>query len=202
MQRIVYISKLYNKRTGFISNKIVNLNNYTSNSYKLNLKATSTDLTEYVARLRTEYEDLSRKGKLTRRLVELQPIIDILERRDGLIDNIMNLKELLEDPDNDIKRLAEEERKFFEANLKLLDDQLEEVLLPSDDFDSSKSILLEVNAGVGGQEAMLFAKELFEMYCNFCKYKGWDLEQADYQVAESGGVRHASALISGDSVFR
>lgn len=206
------VSKLFSKRTFCQSLTVLN-NNYkvcqkyfSGVSSQIDSKICNKDLHRYVQKLQKEYEELCESGhgevQKKTRLLELEPIIQILKEREDTERNISGLKELLEDKDTDIKKLAEEEKKHLQDKIEELDEHLKEALIPKDDSDTYKSIVLEVNAGVGGQEAMLFAKELFEMYCNFATYKNWNVEVVDYQTTEIGGIRHASAFISGPFVFR
>lgn len=172
-------------------------------NYKIDLKIKNVAVNKYVETLLNEYESLLQKGETnSKRFLSLQPLAKILKEREGLVTNIKNLQELLNEKDAGIRNLAEEEKKLYEEKIKLVDEELTELLLPVDSDDSCKSIILEVNAGVGGQEAMLFAEELFEMYCNYAEYKGWHVEITDCTKTELGGMRHASAVISGDGVFR
>lgn len=173
----------------------------------INLKINNVPLNKYILQLENEYKLLKKhttdlQPEQTKRLLELQPVIDILQDRSVLVDSILNLKDLLEDKDNEIQKLAEEEKITFEEKIKMVDEKLLETLLPTDEDDARNSVMLEINAGVGGQEAMLFAKELFEMYCSFADYKNWDVEIADYLTTDIGGIRHVSALINGDRAFQ
>ncbi|CAG9827230.1 unnamed protein product [Diabrotica balteata] len=171
-------------------------------NYEIDLKVNGTSLNNYIKKLQTEYEILNRDAINNKRKMELQPIIQILTDRKVLVSNIYNLKELLEDTDTDIKKLAEEEKLNFENHLKDLDDHLLKSLIPIEKEDLHNSIILEVQAGVGGQEAMLFAKEMFDMYCNFVEYKGWQYDMTEYGDTDLGGIRYASALVTGPSVYR
>jgi peptide chain release factor 1 len=127
--------------------------------------------------LQQEYKNLSQENNLSAktRILELQPVIDFLNERKSVVDNIQNLAELLNEKDDDIKKLAKEEKETFENTIKTIDRNLLEALLPTDDDDECNAIVLEINAGVGGQEAMLFANELFEMYSQFAEYQGLDI---------------------------
>lgn len=172
-------------------------------NYKIDLKIKDIAVNKYVDHLLREYESLLEKGEThTNRFISLQPLIKILKEREELVASIQNLQELLNEKDSEIRALAEEEQRAFEENIKRVDEELTELLLPVDEAESCKSIVLEVNAGVGGQEAMLFAEELFAMYCSFAEYKGWQVQIADRIKTELGGIRHASAIISGEQVFR
>lgn len=200
------VSKLFSKRTLQECLTVLNNKKYLSAlSSQIDSKINNKDIHKYVQKLQKEYEELSESEfneAKKNRLLELEPVMQILKEREDTARNISGLKELLEDKDNDIKKLAEEEKKQLEEKIEQLDEHLKEALIPTDDSDSYKSIVLEVSAGVGGQEAMLFAKELFEMYCNFAAYKNWNVQVADYQSTELGGLRRASAFISGPLVFR
>ncbi|KAK5646781.1 hypothetical protein RI129_005245 [Pyrocoelia pectoralis] len=177
-------------------------------NYAVNLHINNVNLNKYIIELEKEYEGLKSLTSAhllpeqEQRLAELQPTITILEIRHDVMENIMNLKFLMQDKDPDIRQLAEEENRAFNEKLKRIDEELLETLLPLDDRDTCDAITLEISAGVGGQEAMLFAKELFNMYCSFAQYKQWNVEVAEYLTAEMGGIRHASALINGDKVFQ
>lgn len=171
--------------------------------YKINLKIKDVAVNKYVENLKVEYENMLEKGETSsKRFLALQPLIQVLRDREDIVSNIRNLQELLNENDSDIRKLAEDEKKLYEEKIKMIDDNLIELLLPVERADTCNSIILEVNAGVGGQEAMLFAEELFEMYCNFADYKGWQVEIADCLKTDLGGIRHASVIISGDHVFR
>lgn len=172
-------------------------------NYNINLKIKDVAVNKYVENLKMEYEKMLDKGETSsKRFLALQPLIKILREREDIVRNIRNLEELLNENDGDMRKLAEDEKKLYEEKIKTLDGELVELLLPVESVDACNSIILEVNAGVGGQEAMLFAEELFEMYLSFADYKGWSVEIADCLKTDLGGIRHASAIISGDQVFR
>ncbi|KAB0797931.1 hypothetical protein PPYR_08924 [Photinus pyralis] len=179
----------------------------TSSNYAVNLHVNNVNLNNYIIKLKKEYDELNSVTaallpKQEQRLAVLQPTITILQVRNDVIDNITNLTSLLQDDDPAIRLLAEEENESFREKLKCIDEELLQTLLPLDDDDKCNAIILEVSAGVGGQEAMLFAKELFNTYCNFADYKNWNLEIAEYLTTDLGGIRHASALINGDKVLQ
>ncbi|XP_057668121.1 peptide chain release factor 1-like, mitochondrial [Diorhabda carinulata] len=169
---------------------------------EIDLKVNGISLNNYIKKLQLEFDILNRDGINNERKNELLPIIQILNKRQLLVNNINSLEDLFKDNDTDIRKLAKEEKHNYEKMLEQLDKQLLQNLLPTDREDFYNSIVLEVQAGVGGQEAMLFAKEMFDMYCHFIDYKGWSYELAEYAETDLGGIRFASALVNGDSVFR
>ncbi|CAH0557264.1 unnamed protein product [Brassicogethes aeneus] len=174
-----------------------------SNAYDLDLKLNGISLNNYVRSIQNEYFNIC-KGNSENKDNSwsfITPVGRLLEERDKVIQNLNNLTELLNENDKDLKSMALEEKIQWEENINNIDNQLISTLLPFDENEHN-SMVLEVNSGVGGQEAMLFAKEIFNMYCNFIHYKGWQLEIADYQETDLGGIRHASALVDGNSVFK
>lgn len=104
--------------------------------------------------------------------------------------------------DSDMKAMMESELSLYRTQLQEIEEELIDVIVGEDPADNS-DIMLEVNAGVGGQEAMLFCQEMFTMYCNYAVRKGWQLrEQFSDTSSEQGGARKASVEISGEGVYR
>ncbi len=111
-------------------------------------------------------------------------------------ENVMTAEQ-----DAEMRQYAEEELKGLRARRDALGQKLEDLLLvdPSDDFDS---VILEIRAGVGGDEAALFAADLFRMYRKFAEDQGWKVEEIDFNGTELGGFKQISVSISGDGVYR
>ncbi|XP_023028249.2 mitochondrial translation release factor 1 isoform X2 [Leptinotarsa decemlineata] len=170
--------------------------------YNINLELNGTSLNNYIKKLEKEYELLNQSNTHRSRWIELQPVMQLLEDRRNIVHNIDNLKDLLSENDNEMRKLVEEEKSVLEGQIKEVDEKLLQALIPTNKEDICDAIVLEVQSGVGGQEAMLFAKELFEMYCKYAEYKGWEVEIADYVETDLGGIRYATALINGPSVYR
>ncbi|VVC36693.1 Hypothetical protein CINCED_3A004280 [Cinara cedri] len=95
----------------------------------------------------------------------------------------------------------QKEKGSLEEQLKELELDLLSCLVPNNEI-KCEDIMLEITAGVGGQEAMIFTQELFEMYSSFSHYKGWQSEIADYIHTDMGGIRHACLMISGNNCYR
>lgn len=143
-------------------------------NYELDLQINRKSLKKYISCLVREYQTLlndnSKSKDLRKR--ELEPVIHILKERNTVVENLLNLDELLNTNDEDLKKLAVQEKQEFEIKMKELDDHLLLSLIPKDTEETFDSLILEVQAGVGGQEAMLFANEVFEMYKKFAIYRG------------------------------
>ncbi|XP_069036077.1 peptide chain release factor 1-like, mitochondrial isoform X2 [Lepisosteus oculatus] len=108
---------------------------------------------------------------------------------------------LLKDDDAEIRELAEKERVLGQEEVQGLKKKILSHLVPTEEADEG-DLVLEVTAGVGGQEAMLFAAEIFHMYQNFASFQGWRFETLEYFPSEIGGLRHAVASVSGVQCYR
>lgn len=150
-----------------------------------------------------EHEDLHTKQRRTidetRRLHEIKPIVHILEQRITLYDSIESLKELnKKEGDGEMQKMIKEEARIYLKRIKEIDDDLLSVLLEPQLTEGG--VLVEVAAGAGGQEAMLFARELFDLYESHASYKGWQVDIASLERSDLGGLRKASMLVSGHGV--
>jgi peptide chain release factor 1 len=99
-----------------------------------------------------------------------------------------------------MRELAEQERRALKARLPALEHEVQLLLLPRDEADDRNAIL-EVRAGTGGEEAALFAADLFRMYRRYADIHGWRFEVIDYAETDIGGCKEASALVTGKGVF-
>lgn len=157
----------------------------------------------YLKHLMLEHEDLLTKLRRsmdeTRRLHEIKPIVNVLEQRITLYDSIESLKELnKKDGDGEMQKMIKEEAEIYLKRMKEIDTDLLTILLEPQ--LSEGGVLLEVTAGAGGQEAMLFARELFDLYESHASYKGWQVDIASLERSDIGGLRKASMLLSGYGV--
>lgn len=116
----------------------------------------------------------------------------------ALMQESRDLTEMLEDPE--MKEVAEEELEAIERKLPLVEKEIQILLLPKDEADE-KNAILEVRAGTGGDEAALFAADLFRMYHRYSEHKGWKFEVMSISETGIGGYKEATAEISGRNVF-
>ncbi|KAM4903599.1 peptide chain release factor 1-like, mitochondrial [Sylvia borin] len=110
-------------------------------------------------------------------------------------------RELARDENEDFRKLAETEIVSCEEEIAELKQQIVLLLIPSEETDES-DLVMEVTAGVGGQEAMLFTSEIFDMYQRYAAYKKWKFEVLEYFPSEIGGLRHAVASIAGVEAYK
>jgi peptide chain release factor 1 len=142
--------------------------------------------------------DNARFRDLSREYAQLQPLADTLARFDATERSLAAARAMLDDPD--LRELAESEIAELQARHESLDRELNVLLLPKDDRDDA-NIFLEVRAGTGGDEAAIFAGDLFRMYARYAESRGWRVEILSSSPGEHGGYKEIVARIEGTGVF-
>jgi len=139
---------------------------------------------------------------LGREFAELEPIVQGIERYRSLEAEIRELGELLADPETDaeMRAMAREEKAALEARLPALERELQLLLLPKDAADEGSAIL-EIRAGTGGDEAALFAGDLWTMYQRYAQAQGWRTDILSMSETEIGGIKELVAEVQGRGVF-
>jgi peptide chain release factor 1 len=130
----------------------------------------------------------------------LVPIITTFRKHRFIQEELESNRSLLEDTDPEIRKLAEEEIDSLQAHLLCVEKELNVLLLPTDPNDE-KNILLEIRAGTGGEEAALFASDLFRMYTRYSELKSWKTELLSQNVTGKGGFKEIIILIEGKRVY-
>ncbi|MEG1610681.1 MAG: PCRF domain-containing protein, partial [Bilophila sp.] len=146
------------------------------------------------------FNDQERYRKLTKAHSDLEPVVDIFRLYRTAQQTLVDNKELANDADPEIREMAQEEIKANEERIPELEHDLKVLLLPTDPLDE-KNILLEIRAGTGGEEAALFAADLFRMYCRYAEKMGWKVEIMSESDSDTGGYKEIIALIAGDKVY-
>ena len=129
---------------------------------------------------------------------DLKPIVNEIITYQKLLGSLDDTKKFLEEPE--MKNLAVEEIQRIEREIAARENSIMISLIPKDKNDL-KSVILEVRAGTGGDEASLFAKNLLKMYERFSESQGWDFDILENSITEVGGIREAIVNISGKSVY-
>ena len=152
-------------------------------------------------KLKLYVEKLSSENSSLRHQQEnLKDVQEQCALRSELISTLSNLKDM-NNTDPEMKELIDLETQELEQKLSERERELLEALMDVEDGDTFNSMYLEVTAGVGGKEAMLFAGELFDMYSNFCASQAWNVEILQMDHSELGGMRHASLCVTGPSAY-
>lgn len=136
--------------------------------------------------------------KVTRERAEIAPLVAMYQEYQRLSQQLEANASLLKEADADLRSLVKEEEAYLRAAQERCEEQLRILLLPTDPNDE-KNIVLEIRAGTGGEEAALFAADLFRMYARFAERKRWRVEILSQSESGSGGLREIIALISGGS---
>ena len=141
-------------------------------------------------------------GALSRELSEIEPLCVTINSWRQALDDCAGAQAMLADPstDRDMRELAEEEVREANARVEELERELQIALLPKDAADEGGAIL-EVRAGTGGDEAALFAGDLFRMYARYAELHGWKVEVLSMSEGTAGGFKEIIASINGRGVF-
>ncbi len=119
----------------------------------------------------------------------------------GVLDQLDEVKEVLHtESDPEMKEFAADEAKELEARVPALEDELRVMMLPADPNDD-KDIIIEVRAGAGGDEAAIFAGDLYRMYTRYAELQKWKVEEIDASESDTGGFKEVSVRVKGDKVY-
>ena len=145
--------------------------------------------------------DQQRFVKLTKEYKDLEDIMKIRRRYIDCLEAIAEAKDILvNESDPDMKEMAREQLAENEALQPSLEEEVKIALIPKDPEDA-KNVQMEIRAGTGGDEACLFAGDLFQMYKRFCETKGWQLSVTDVSEGAVGGFKEIDFAVSGDDVY-
>jgi peptide chain release factor 1 len=144
--------------------------------------------------------DLEQYQKYSREHAELGRIVAAYRAYQQAARELEQSRELLRDADPDIKELARQESESLASRLAQLEHELRMLLLPKDPLDE-KNVILEIRAGTGGDEAALFAADLYRMYSRFAEGRGWKVEVLTHHATGVGGFKEIIAMISGAGAY-
>ena len=145
-------------------------------------------------------KDQKRYREYSKEHADLAKIVSICREYERIRKDLEECEGLLKDPDPEIKEMAREEKDSLKTFLEQVEQELKLLLLPKDPNDS-KNIFLEIRAGTGGDEAGLFAADLFKMYNAYAESMGWKVEIMSQNSTGVGGMKEVIALISGNEVY-
>lgn len=149
----------------------------------------------------TVISDQKRFRDLGRELKSLEPIVKAYQRYKRVAADFEGSKSLLENPgDSEMKALAQEEYDRLKVEIVNLEDELKLLLVPQDPNDT-KNFIMEIRAGTGGEEAAIFAADLYRMYTRYAERKGWRAELMDWNETGHGGFKEVSFSVSGDGAY-
>ncbi len=143
--------------------------------------------------------DQTKYQALVREHTQLKNVVETYQIYSKITKEIIDTEELLNEPD--MKEVAEEEIKSLSQKKEKLEEKLHLFLIPSDP-DDHKNAIIEIRSGTGGDEAALFAADLYRMYLRFSEHQNWKIETMSENITQLGGVKEISILISGHEVYK
>jgi peptide chain release factor 1 len=144
--------------------------------------------------------DLASSMRLMKEVKDLTPLVDKITIYRSLLSQHDEAKLMLEESDPEMRSLAEDELRQLDGDIVLLEEEIKLLMLPRDEADERNAIL-EIRAGTGGDEAALFAGDLYRMYSKFAERHRWKWEIASVSEAEGGGFKEVIVEVRGDSVY-
>ena len=145
--------------------------------------------------------DMPKWQKLSREHAQLAPVVEKYREYKKVREGLAEAKAIFDDnPDADMRRLAEDEIAELRPRLEALERELPILLLPKDPNDA-KNVIVEIRGGVGGEEAALFAGDLFRMYARYAERRGWRVDVIDKNATEIGGFKEISFSVDGAGAY-
>ncbi|NVK40891.1 MAG: peptide chain release factor 1 [Oceanospirillaceae bacterium] len=144
--------------------------------------------------------DQNRFRDLSREYAELEPVVESFNAYRGALDDLAEAELMLEDSDPDMREMARDEIDGVRARIEQLEAELQILLLPKDPNDA-RNVFLEVRAGTGGDEAAIFAGDLFRMYSRYAEQQGWRIEVISASEGEHGGFKEIITRVVGQDVY-
>ena len=159
-------------------------------------------LAEIDAELATEdcVKDIKHFKEISKERANLDPQVEAFGRYKKMLEDLEGAKEMAYDSDPELAEMGKEEVKSLEASIEAVETELRELLLPKDPNDD-KNIIVEIRGAVGGDEANIFAGDLFRMYTRYAETQGWKIQILDETPSEAGGFSTISFKVSGKKVF-
>ena len=145
-------------------------------------------------------QDREAYQKYSREHAELSEVVHHYRRYLELEEGLAESRELSKDEDPEIQHLAKDELERLSQKLSDVEEQLKKLLLPKDPNDA-KNVILEIRAGTGGEEAGLFAGDLFRMYSRFAENRGWKMEIMTHHGTGVGGLKEVVAMVQGKGAY-
>ncbi|KAK2575604.1 hypothetical protein KPH14_011310 [Odynerus spinipes] len=166
----------------------------------LNLPLSDKSVQKYLDHLSDAYRKHSWNENNFSKIINVRSIANSLEERINIKEDLKQLQDLAKE-DEDMKKLAQAEEATYRKRLDDLEQKLLQLILHDLHKGSYSNVILEITAAVGGQESMLFVKDLYEMYLGYADNLGIEHETLELDRADRGGIRHVSILLKGNLAF-
>lgn len=145
--------------------------------------------------------DMERYVKLNKEYSDLQKIVDVRNEYKSALESVTEAKNILvNESDADLRQLANEELSAVTEKIPQLEERIKLLLIPADPEDA-KNVVMEIRGGTGGDEAAIFAGDLYKMYTKYSESKGWTTEMISFTEGTSGGYKEIIFTVSGNDVY-
>lgn len=145
--------------------------------------------------------DMKRFVKLTKEYKDLEKLTQVTNKYRQMLKNVDEARQVLDqESDPEMRELAKEELDTTSAEIPKMEEEIKLLLIPEDPEDD-KNVILEIRGGTGGDEAAIFAGDLFRMYAKYCESKGWKLEVMSFSEGAAGGYKEIISSVTGDKVY-
>ncbi len=144
------------------------------------------------------YSDPAAYAKCAREQKELSPVVDCYRRYMGLKRDLEDAQTMMDEPD--MREFAQEEYALAKEGMERCEEELKILLLPRDPNDS-RNVIMEIRGGVGGEEGMLFASNLYRMYSMYAERRGWKIDIVNLNDTELGGIKEISFVVEGEGAW-
>ena len=145
--------------------------------------------------------DMKRYVKLSKDYKDLQPVVKAYHDYKNLLDTLAECKDLLaNERDDELREMAKEELQSGNQRKEQMEEEIRIMLIPADPTDE-KNAVVEIRGGTGGDEACIFAGDLFRMYSRYCEKKHWKIEIVDFNEGPAGGYKDITFNVSGEKVY-
>ena len=144
--------------------------------------------------------DMKRFVRLNKEYRELEKITVACRKYKKMLADLNEAKQLLSDPDADVREMAKTEIDDIEPKLPAMEEEIKILMIPPDPEDA-KNAIVEIRGGTGGDEAALFAGDLFKMYVKYCENKGWTVQVSSCSEGTAGGFKEIVFNVAGDNVY-
>ena len=158
-----------------------------------------SDITEKLS-TQEVYSDREMMKTLNQELTQLEPSVKLFQKYLDLEKSIKDTKEILDDEDKEMRSIAQEELKCYQEELNITEKKIVETTVQKDPNDT-RDIYMEIRAGTGGEEAAIFAGDLFKMYSKFSEKNNWEIEILNSNVSDHGGFKEIIFKVIGNSVY-
>lgn len=144
--------------------------------------------------------DMNRYKKINKEYKDLKAIVDVYEEYKKVLGNIQTSKEMLKDPDEEMREMAQMELDTLQPRQEEIEEEVKVLLIPKDPEDS-KDVLFEIRSGTGGDEASIFAGDLYRMYSKYFESQNWKVDVVDVNEGTVGGYNKIVLEVTGQDVY-